>query len=74
MFEGREQLCSGHKCQFDETCAQVNVHKNLAILFKPEMQLGNDMFCCRAWCNGVIRVEETITTIYKEPRIGNISK
>ena len=33
-----------------------------------------DVFCCGAWGNGVIRVQETITTIYKEPRIGNISK
>ena len=33
-----------------------------------------DVFCCRAWGNGVIQVQETITTIYKEPRIGNISK
>ena len=35
MFERRKQLCSGHKGQFDEACAQVNVHKNLAIFYKP---------------------------------------
>ena len=33
-----------------------------------------DVFCCGAWGNGVIRVQETITTIHKEPQIGNISK
>ena len=34
----------------------------------------SDVFCCGAWGNGVIQVQETITIIYKEPRIGNISK
>ena len=40
MFERRKQLCSGQKGQFDEACAQVNVHKNLAIFYKPYMQFG----------------------------------
>ena len=34
-FERRKQISSGHKGQFDEACAQVNVHKNLAIFYKP---------------------------------------
>ena len=40
MFERRKQLCSGHNHQFDDACAQVNVHENLAIFYKPLMLFG----------------------------------
>ena len=41
MFERRKQICSGHKGQFDEACAQVNVTRTLLFFTNLKCSLEN---------------------------------
>ena len=58
MLERRKQLCSGHKGQFDEACAQVNVHKNLAFFTNLKCSLENLMFHIKLSCITLIKYNQ----------------